>query len=309
MRQNKILSILLLLTLVLALASCGKKPQTAQEVSQQYTQEVTEAAEDSIGAMMDAMQEAGQVAAEANIVLEEAQLAEESELTWTEVEGGVAVTDYSGGKTAVRIPDTLGGQPVVAIEYFAFEKEENLTVIELPESVTTIGDGAFNYCIALVAARMPGVVEIGQNAFEGCLLLQETEFSAELHTIERMAFTNCTALQYIDLPDTLTFLGSGAFLSAGLKEITIPGSLEKITSKAFYSCSSLEKVVVEEGVLSIGDDAFASASALKEVHIPASCDDLGYSIFSSQEDVVIYAPEGAAIEAYAENNGHTFKIG
>lgn len=297
-----------LLVIMLLLPGCGATSGTTdatdvlvQELEETLTQEPPEAAveaESNIETAEDAPQDKAEP-----VELEPTQLLDASELSWSEVEGGISITEYDGEKTAIRIPDTINDLPVVSIDWLAFDSEDSLTVVELPETVTTLGDGAFSYCVNLVSVKMPGVVHIGGNAFEGCWSLREVAFADELHTIERMAFTDCISLTEIDLPDSLTTIGSGAFLGTGLLEVTVPGSVESIPSSTFYSCESLVKVTLEDGITSIGDSAFSAATSLEEAHIPASVTDFGYDIFWEQENLTVYTPVGSAAEEYANQDG------
>ena len=68
-----------------------------------------------------------------------------------------------GGKTSVTIPDS-----VTSIGDGAFSGCRNLTSVTIPDSVTSIGDGAFSECRNLTSVTIPdSVTEIGWHAFEG----------------------------------------------------------------------------------------------------------------------------------------------
>lgn len=92
--------------------------------------------------------------------------------SYAPTEGGVTVTGYFGeGLETVSVPELLGGQPVVAISSGAFLGNKSVRSIELPETVTTIGNNAFTGCENLHGLLAAGVTGIGDYAFYGCTQL------------------------------------------------------------------------------------------------------------------------------------------
>ena len=104
--------------------------------------------------------------------------------------------------------------------------------IRLPESIVTIGDGAFSHCKHLLEISIPeGVTSIGDMAFE-C----------------------CTVLKRIRIPEHVTYIGNYAFEDCwGLKEITIPESVENIGNDIFYDCKNLLAVTILNVKFQIGN--------------------------------------------------------
>jgi len=98
--------------------------------------------------------------------------------------------------------------------------------------------------------------------------------------IGEFAFTNCSGLTKVTIPEGVTSIGAGAFQSCGsLTEVTIPKSVETIGNGAFGFCSSLTEVTIPEGVTSIKDSAFQSCGSLTEVTIPKSVTSIGEMAF------------------------------
>ncbi len=84
------------------------------------------------------------------------------------------------------------------------------------------------------------------------------------------AFESCQSMESVELPETLTYLGSHAFGSCNnLTEITVPSGVKSIGHYAFQNCKKLERVTLQEGVESIGDSAFRM-SGVKEIVIPST---------------------------------------
>ena len=82
--------------------------------------------------------------------------------------GGATVTGYRGDTAFVQVPDTLDGYPVVKIGQRAFEGAD-VTVVELPESVTEVDWFAFYGCAKLLYVTLPaGVERMGYAVFDEC---------------------------------------------------------------------------------------------------------------------------------------------
>ncbi len=99
--------------------------------------------------------------------------------------------------------------------------------------------------------------------------------------IDWYAFENCSRLQSVTLPDTVTHISRFAFVHCiSLREINMPASLYAIEQYAFHDCPLLETVELPEGLAIIEKRAFSECDALKSVTIPASCSQIGdYAFF------------------------------
>ena len=89
------------------------------------------------------------------------------------------------------------------------------------------------------------------------------------------AFSDCSNLTEVTLPDTVKTLDYRAFQNSGLKNITIPGSVTEIKDDSFYQCTMLETVTLNEGLTKIGRHAFYGCSELRSIAIPASVASIG----------------------------------
>ena len=114
----------------------------------------------------------------------------------------------------------------------------------IPNSVTSIGVGAFSDCRDLTSITIPNsVTSIGLGAFAGCNSLTSVNFGNSLTTIGSAAFFNCD----------------------GLTSVTIPNSVITIGEQAFWDCNDLISVTIPNSVTSIGGGAFADCTKLQEV--------------------------------------------
>ena len=87
-----------------------------------------------------------------------------------------------------------------------------LTSANIPDTVTTIGGGAFEDCTGLRSISLPAnLTTIGGSAFAGCTGLTSISLPANLTEIGQFAFYECTGLTSVDLPANLAQIGRGAF--------------------------------------------------------------------------------------------------
>lgn len=120
----------------------------------------------------------------------------------------------------------------------------SFTAINIPDSVTTIGDLAFINCFALTSIIIPNsVTSIGKGTFDGCIALASVKMSNVLQSIPINTFSNCSALTSIVIPDSVTIIDNWAFVEcSALTKITIGSGIVKINSYAFQSCFSLTSI-------------------------------------------------------------------
>lgn len=121
------------------------------------------------------------------------------------------------------------GNNVKIISDKAFFGCTKLSSLTIPNSVTSIGDMAFQDC-ALTSLIIPGSVrKLGDGAFAGCVKLEKVIISKGVKLIGGYAFKNCRKLGKITIPTSVTNIGLNAFeLCLGLREINIPASLPKM---------------------------------------------------------------------------------
>jgi serine/threonine protein kinase len=145
-------------------------------------------------------------------------------------------------------------------------KGENFII---PDSVTSIGDGAFDDCWSLQSVTIPdSVTSIGESAFDGCKSLQSVTIPDSVTSIGESAFDGCSSLQSVTIPDSVTSIGDSAFSCSSLQSVTIPDSVTSIGDNAFWGCSSLQSVTIPDSVTSIGDSAFYRLLILAVRHHP-----------------------------------------
>ena len=191
-----------------------------------------------------------------------------------------------------------------------------ITRVELPEGLTSIGDHAFIGCDLTNVIIPDSVTRIGVEAFLGC------------------------SLAYISIPDSVTDIGKGAFNMSLLKTVTIPVSIKTVASafsgcaletvtinggvtaideSAFWDNYNLTVVSIPDTVTSIGEEAFYNCRALQSITIPSSVTSIGAHAvgyvgdnettlerYAKVADFTISGVAGSAAETYAKENGFAF---
>ena len=175
------------------------------------------------------------------------------------------------------IPDS-----VTSIGDGAFEDCWSLQSVTIPDSVTSIGDLAFYDCRSLHSVTIPdSVTSIGESAFYRCSSLQSVTIPDSVTSIGSSAFESCSSFQSVTIPASVTSIGESAFEGcSSLQSVTIPDSVTSIGDSAFEFCDSLHSVTIPDSVTSIGDDAFHECPSLQSVTIPDSVTSIGDSAFS-----------------------------
>ena len=164
-------------------------------------------------------------------------------------------------------------------------KEKNYII---PNSVTSIGDGAFSMCESLTNIKIPkSVTNIGYSAFLGCKSLSSINIPNSVTNIGYSAFSECRSLTNIKIPNSVTSIGDWAFSScSSLTSINIPNSVTNIGNHAFGSCISLVKINVPDSVTNIGNNTFSYCSSLTCINIPNSVTNIGNHAFESCKSLV-----------------------
>ena len=174
----------------------------------------------------------------------------------------------------------------------AFSGCIGLKEIILPQSLTEIGEYAFNKT-ALASITLPQSIDkVGNGWFSGCKYLETVNFDGKIKEIGESAFSGCISLKNIEIPSSVVSIGNSAFYGCtSLKNIEIPSSVVSIGNAAFRGCSALSEVLFNEGLKTIGESAFHSCKSLSSVQWPLSLEEIGASAFAHTSFPEIYVPK------------------
>ena len=171
--------------------------------------------------------------------------------------------EFKGGEYA---------NPLYYARHLYSDETTEITNLIIPNSVTSIGDGAFRHCRGLTSVTIGNsVTSIGHGVFYNCRGLTSVTIGNSVTSIGNWAFYNCTGLTSVTIPNSVTSIAYAAFFyCSGLTSVTIPNSVTSIGDSAFLGCSGLTSVTIPNSVTSIGRSAFSSCSGLTSVTIPNS---------------------------------------
>ena len=193
------------------------------------------------------------------------------------IENGV-LKKYNGWQAFVEIPDT-----VTAIGDEAFKNNTSMVSVSIPDSVKSIGDSAFYGCTSLLGVVIPDSVEkTGRCAFQKCSKL---------------------ASAYLPVNEKFTMIRQWMFYSCtSLKKIVIPDNVTDIEGNAFAECTELSSVTLSKNLKTMGWQVFGNDNKLTEIEIPKSLEECRYSVNSAGID-------GGAFDNCANLKTVTFEEG
>ncbi|MDE6520954.1 MAG: leucine-rich repeat domain-containing protein [Ruminococcus sp.] len=197
---------------------------------------------------------------------------------------------YCQNITSVEIPDT-----VREIEFMAFYKCKSLKSVNINYGVVTIGSSSFSDCESLESIKIPdSVKKIKMMAFYRCENLKSVNIPDGITEIHNATFAYCENLHSIVIPDSVTRITINAFEHCkNLVSVNIPDGIEKIEEYSFYRCQSLKSIKIPESVKSIERCAFAYCENLRSIVIPDSVTRIAMGTFEHCKNLVsVNIPDG-----------------
>ena len=203
----------------------------------------------------------------------------------------------SQNKTEIEVAQSVGiaVNPYEIIEGELISSEGNLLLMDstgtlrIPETVTSIGEGAFADLEGLKTIIIPGTVkEIKMNAFRGNKDLETVIMEDGVESIGVSAFQGCANLKNVTMPQSLKEIKDQAFYAdPNLKQITIPSGVKSIGSYCFASDTGLTKVILENGVEELQSRVFEGCTALSQIEIPESIKSIKNAVFTSCKNLEV----------------------
>ena len=188
----------------------------------------------------------------------------------------------------IEIPEMLGGFTVTGLGEDSFSTDNDrsplyeihhkkIHSVTIPQSVTSIGDGAFAECEKLDSLTInDAATSIGDWAFDECYALSSLSLGKNITTIGDYAFYDCRILNNVTIPQSVTSIGDHAFeFCYNMDTLTIKDAATSIGEYAFSHCESLKTLSLGENITTIGDDAFRGCGDLECIMLPAGLASFG----------------------------------
>ena len=234
-------------------------------------------------------------------------------------DGTAEITGYTGSEKQLTIPSELDGHTVSSLGRRAFYDIDQITQVEVPDTVKRIEEQSFGWCTALLSVSLPeGLEFIGSDAFWYCRKLSTLNIPDSVKVIMEGLFGGCDALKEIVLSpehpvlalvDGVLFNRADSVLlwypvTRSGREYEVPDGTRRIASEAFYH-SKLEKIVLPESIEELASSALSGCDSLKTFNIPSkvtkmdgvisSCDHLE-SISVAEENEVLASVDGVLFD-------------
>ena len=244
-------------------------------------------------------------------------------------DGTAEIIQYLKEERTVKIPAVLDGHTVTGIgappgSGGAFSNKSSVVSIEIPDTVTDIGNGAFWHTGIKKITIPESVVRIGMEAFGGCLNLKSLYIPQNVEKIERNIIASSNNVTEIEvdsrnavyasidgvlynkditalltmpggkdmagfqIPESVVRIGNLAFSDYGqasFTELVIPDSVTVLEGGAFHGCRNLRKAVMGENVVVIDSGAFSGCGSLSEVVLNGKVRVIGSRAFSDCYDL------------------------
>lgn len=206
-------------------------------------------------------------------------------------QGVATIEEYLGNASTVTVPQTIDGYVVTTLGTYAFQGQNGIRSVSLPESLQRIEGYVFDGCTSLTSITLPvNLTYLGTHAFKNCTALTSVTInSRQLNNYSSGAFENAGTLgsgisvtfgsQCTQVPNYLFDAGSSS-PSPYVTSISLPASVTEIGTNAFARVSSLRTVsLASSNVTEIGPNAFQGCNGLTSLSLPDSLRTIGSGVF------------------------------
>lgn len=152
-------------------------------------------------------------------------------------------------------------------------------------SYNSVGLAMYNEGWDINSANIPSTIthnnityeikRIGRHAFSSCSSLTSVTIPNSVTSIGEYAFSGCSGLTSMNIPNSVIGIANNAFeRCSGLSSVSLSNNITKIADRLFYGCESLTSVIIPEGVNTIGSYAFVGCK-LTNITIPKTLSKIG----------------------------------
>lgn len=264
------------------------------------------------------------------------------------IDGSYAkITAYKGSQSSITIPSTIKlndyiSYPVksIGVEAFMDSSIRNVTIsygiqtiekyafcgcyelryISIPNSIKTIGGGAFERCDITKVDYIGSVEDWCNVLFDGYNSSPVMDYSFYVNDENWINYIEGTTDVYFNgtlinsdliIPDNVSAINDYSFKNFNFTSVTIPGSVESIGKDAFYNCESLKKCFINEGLKNIESGAFSYCDNLELITLPKSFDNNNVDegeegLFEDDNKLIIHGYSDSYVKQYALEWGIPF---
>lgn len=259
------------------------------------------------------------------LVGDELKNAQQYTYTYDNTKDVSTLTGYKGTDKHLVLPEYApDGTRVTGTVHNAFENNENILSVFIPDTYRSVGWKSFLNCTSLETVYMEdGVENLQEKCFYGCTSLRSVRLSNRIDYIWEEVFYGCENLKSIVYPMNLTLIPEyGLAPMSGFSDIQAQrhdGPWTQGWGRSHHSAlygSGVETVYIQDGATAIMKDAFWDVSSLKDIYIPESVtifdpDSLNSGVSHDAFEnitasVTIHGVSGSAVQQYANDKGIKF---
>jgi len=190
---------------------------------------------------------------------------------------------------------------VAGIVDLAFQNQEEIISLFLPEGLESIGIKAFENCKKIPILNMPNTVKhLGKDCFHECKSLRSLHLSNSLTELPPRAFHDCPLLKEVTVPEGVKIIREDCFVAdTSLVNVEFPSSLAIIERGAFYGCRNLQQVTLPASLKKLGEYCFFGCDSLRDLTCLATEPPATLQPFSGT-DIRVHVPAGS-VAAYQKH--------
>ena len=300
--MKKLLSVLLMIATICAVASCSSKKLSNSENSELLASETTDNGEVPASETTDN----GEVPASDYIG---GEFDPATNMRYTLIDGGKSYSVCPEGLPEVIkelvFPGEYKGLPVTEIKGKFFE--HSIETIIISEGIKVISGFTFDSCFDIKNIYIPAsVIHIGEGAFNSRPTMGYPSF-IKSNVIEKIVVAEGNLYYYVDGNCLIEKSSKKIILGCNSSVIPNDGSVKIIGYAAFANCHSIETIILPESIIELEDSAFDNCDNLKQVYITSSISK-DKKIVNFDEEIVFgydserffYVPDAESLEIYSK---------
>ncbi len=193
-------------------------------------------------------------------------------VAWVDAHGTEISTKYESDITAVAENSTYTATYADDGLVYTLQTDDTYSVTGYTATTTSV--------IIPCTYEGKAVTNIGESAFSNCTEICSVEIPDSVTWISPYAFSGCSSITNIKIPDSVRIIYSYAFSGcSNLTSIDIPDSVTTMGAYLFSGCSNLTSIIIPDSVLLINQGMFYDCVSLSNVVIPNSVYRLGPNLF------------------------------